>query len=60
MISLLGRAFRAVLAAPAQGPGSNVSTMKVDELVDDLVGRAAHPTGGPPAAETAAPESERK
>jgi regulator of protease activity HflC (stomatin/prohibitin superfamily) len=30
-------------------PGSNVSTMNVNELVDYLVGRAAHPVGGPAA-----------
>ncbi len=27
-------------------PGSNVSTMNVNELVDYLVGRAARPSGG--------------
>jgi len=30
-------------------PGSNVSTMNVNELVDYLVGRAASPSGGVPA-----------
>jgi hypothetical protein len=45
-------------------PGSNVSTMNVNELVDYLVGRAASPAGGAaaPAAEpTPAPqEPERR
>ena len=43
-------------------PGTNVSTMNVNEMVDYLVGRAARPAPAPTPAEAApaAPEGERK
>jgi len=41
-------------------PGTNVSTMNVNEMVDYLVGRAARPAGGAPAPEPAAPPEEKK
>lgn len=41
-------------------PGTNVSTMNVNEMVDYLVGRAARPAGSRPAPEPAPPAGERK
>jgi regulator of protease activity HflC (stomatin/prohibitin superfamily) len=41
-------------------PGTNVSTMNVNEMVDYLVGRAARPTAAAPAPEPPAQGGERK
>lgn len=41
-------------------PGTNVSTMNVNEMVDYLVGRAARPAGGAAAPAPAAPPEEKR